>query len=242
MPGDSERMTTISGLLGSLVGWPIIAIAAAAVFLETATIVGMLVPSEVTLLLAAVAAATGRVSPLWLAAAAVAAAIAGDSTAYAIGRLAGPRFEQSRVGRLVGQRNWARAHNAAERHGGRALFLGRWVGFVRTLLPLLEGTSRMPVRRFLVADAAAAAVWASGVVAIGYLGAGSIQAVSSGLAQVGLVAALIALVATVLVRLRRRRGAVLQQVTMAPPGELSGTPAEPPLESPAQRPLCLGRR
>jgi membrane-associated protein len=237
-------MTTISTLLGSLAGWPIVAIAAAAVFLETATIVGMVVPSEITLLLAAVAAATGRVSPIWLAVVAAAAALAGDSTAYAIGRLAGPRFEQSRVGRLVGQRNWERAHLAAGRHGGRALLLGRWVGFVRTLLPLLNGTSRMPVRRFLVADAAAAAVWASGVVAIGYLGAGSIQAISSGLTEAGLLVAVVALAGTFLVRHRRRaRAQLATALTVSDTNDATEPgPAAVSFQGPARPALCLGRR
>jgi membrane-associated protein len=241
MPGDSDLMTTISALLGTLAGWPIVAIAAAAVFLETATVVGMLVPSEITLLLAAVAAATGRVSPVWLVVAAAFAAVAGDSTAYAIGRFAGPKFEQSRVGRLVGQRNWARAHLAAERHGGRALLLGRWVGFVRTLLPLLHGSSGMPVRRFLVADAAAAAVWASGVVTIGYLGAGSIHQISSGLTEAGIVVVVAAAVTTYLFRHRRTR---LPMAAALPAGDATATPrpAMAVLEAPSRRALCLGRR
>lgn len=214
-------MMSVATLLGSVSGWPIVAIAAAAVFLETATLVGMFVPSEITLVLASVAAATGRVSPIWLAVAAAAAALAGDSTAYAIGRLAGPRFEHSRVGRLVGQRNWTRAHGAVERHGGRALLLGRWVGFVRTLLPLLQGTSRMPVRRFLLADALAAVTWATGVVTIGYLGAGSIRAISSGLTDVGLAVATLAVGAAYVVHRRSRRATAVPAPPAAEPAAVA---------------------
>lgn len=99
----------------------------------------------------------------------------------------------------------------------------------------------MPVRRFLVADAAAAAVWASGVVTIGYLGAGSIHQISSGLTEAGIVVVVAAAVTAYLVRHRRTR---LTVATALPVGDASATPSPvmPVLEAPSRRALCPGRR
>jgi membrane protein DedA with SNARE-associated domain len=61
------------------------------------------------------------------------------------------------------------------RRGGWAVFLGRWVGVLRALMPALAGMSRMPYRRFVVFNAAGGTLWATTVVLAGYLAGASWQ-------------------------------------------------------------------
>jgi membrane-associated protein len=166
------------------------------VFAETATLVGMVVPSEAALLVAGGLVASGTLSADWLVPLTVAAAVAGDCTAWFVGRRLGARVRRGRFGQLVGERRWGRVETLLERRGPATVVGARWLGFVRTLVPLLAGASRMPFRRFLLADIVACVLWGSGVVAVGYLGAAALLA--SAWAWPLVVAAAVAAVAAVI--------------------------------------------
>ncbi len=79
----------------------------------------------------------------------IAAAIAGDSVGYEVGRRFGPRILRSRVLDKRRERLDEARHFLARR-GGSAVFLARWVAFFRAVMPALAGTARMPYARFLV--------------------------------------------------------------------------------------------
>ena len=49
------------------------------------------------------------------------------------------------------------------RHGGKVVFFGRFVAILRILAAFLAGVNRMEWRRFLLANAAGAILWASAV-------------------------------------------------------------------------------
>ena len=68
-------------------------------FLETAMVLGLLVPGELAVILGGGLAAAGAVDLVALTAVVWGAAVAGDTTSYAIGRRLGPHVRQSRVGR-----------------------------------------------------------------------------------------------------------------------------------------------
>ena len=48
-----------------------------------------------------------------------------------------------------------------DRHGGKAILIGRFVGLVRAIAPFLAGSSGMPLRRFLPYDVVGAGLWGS---------------------------------------------------------------------------------
>jgi undecaprenyl-diphosphatase len=78
----------------------------------------------------------------------------------------------------VGDERWERAHAYLERHGGRAIFFGRFVGVLRAMVPTIAGLSRMPYRKFLPWNAAGGIVWAPGFVVLGYVAGGSYERVA----------------------------------------------------------------
>jgi undecaprenyl-diphosphatase len=55
------------------------------------------------------------------------------------------------------------------RHGGKAVFLGRFVGLIRAISPFVAGSSRMPLRRFLPYDVLGAGIWGGGLCLLGYV-------------------------------------------------------------------------
>ncbi|MEU5785588.1 DedA family protein [Micromonospora lupini] len=126
---------------------------------------GVPLPGEIVLVSSALLAATGVVEPEWVATAAAAGAIVGDSIGYAVGRRGGrPLLARlaRRFPRHLGPAQLARAEQSFARHGVWAVFFGRFVALLRILAGPLAGALHVPYRRFLVANAAGGLVWAFG--------------------------------------------------------------------------------
>jgi membrane protein DedA with SNARE-associated domain len=96
-------------------------------------------------------------------------AVVGDQLGYWAGRRGG-RAVVLRWGRfvLVTPERLGRAEAFFDRHGGRAVFLARFVSGLRVFGALVAGTSRMPWGRFAFYNALGGAVWATAAVSIGY--------------------------------------------------------------------------
>ena len=135
----------------------------AAVFLIVgAESVGIPLPGETTLTLAAIyAGSTHRLNIVGVIAAAAAGAIIGDNVGYLIGRSGGYRLLR-RHGHYVrvGEHRLKIGRYLFDRHGGKVVFFGRFVSILRTYAAFLAGTNRMPWRRFLVFNAAGGILWA----------------------------------------------------------------------------------
>lgn len=124
---------------------------------------GIPLPGETALITAALyAGSTHRLNIGLIAVVAAVAAIAGDNGGYWLGRHAGTRLVR-RYGHWV--RLDARKLKAGRylfaRHGGKVVFFGRFVAALRTCAAFLAGLNEMPRSRFLLANATAAAAWAS---------------------------------------------------------------------------------
>jgi membrane protein DedA with SNARE-associated domain len=130
------------------------------VFLEST---GIPLPGETALIAAAVYAGATHAFPLWMVIAiAFAAAVAGDTMGYAIGRRLGGTF-LSRHGRWVGitERRLRIGDYLFHCHGGKIVFMGRFVALLRVLAALLAGAHRMSWPRFAIANAAGGLCWAA---------------------------------------------------------------------------------
>lgn len=172
-------------------------------FAETALFLDLLVPGEVGMVLAGAGAARGDVPLAGLVAAGAVGATIGDSVSYVVGRAAG-------AGRLPGShwllRHSTRARPRAEQlfaeHGGRAVFLGRWVGALRAVVPFVAGLSRMSYGRFLVWNVLASVSWVTAVLTTGYLAG---EAVADLVDRVSLGLSIVVVTAIAVVWFLRRR-------------------------------------
>ena len=163
--------------------------------LEASAFVGLVVPGELALLTGGYLAYQGRASLGVMMAVAAVGAVVGDSVGYEIGRHFGERLRRSSLGERVGTERWRRAESYLAEHGGRAVFLGRFVGILRALVPALAGVSRMRYRTFLVWNALGGVLWAPGFVLLGYVAGSSYRRVEHDAGRAGLLL----LVAAVLV-------------------------------------------
>jgi membrane protein DedA with SNARE-associated domain len=128
---------------------------------------GIPLPGEVILVSAALLAARQEldVSPVWVAVAASAGAIAGDSIGYLAGRHWGDRMFTvlgRRFPRHASPDHLAYTKHVFARYGVWAVFLGRFVALLRIFAGPMAGALRMPYTRFLAANALGGLVWACG--------------------------------------------------------------------------------
>src|ERR687884_1293855 len=96
-------------------------------------------------------------------------AVLGDQIGYWVGREGGRPFVL-RWGRyvLITPERLARAEAFFDRHGGKAVFIARFVAGLRVFGALVAGISRMRWRTFIFYNALGGATWATLVVLAGY--------------------------------------------------------------------------
>lgn len=163
----SEWLTSVVDLAPA---WAVYLVVAAVLYAETAVLIcGLIMPSEAVLIAAGVAAAIGQPSIWVLVTCAVLAALAGDLTGYYLGRRSGPRIMKSWAGRKFGEDHWDRAQSRVRHNSYVTVPVGRWLGYVRTLVPIAAGMSRVPVRRYAFATFLGGASWATTVLVLAYV-------------------------------------------------------------------------
>lgn len=97
----------------------------------------------------------------------VLAAFGGNVVGYEIGRQVGPRIYQ-RDGRIIKRDYLDQTSAFFDRHGPKALVIGRFVPFVRTYITLVAGVTRMDRARFLMWSAVGAVLWVFSITLLGY--------------------------------------------------------------------------
>jgi len=168
---------------------------------------GVPVPGETALIASAVLASQGELSIELVIAIAAAAAIVGDNIGYLLGARFGRRLLE-RPGRTQARRRAALVRGEAlfDRHGPKAVFLGRWIALLRIWAAWLAGMAGMRWRSFLLWNALGGIGWAIFFGLLGYFGG---EAAAELVARAGVGAALVAGVAALAlwVTVHRRRRA-----------------------------------
>ena len=163
------------------VGW--LAVFAAAL-LESVALFGIFFPGSTLVFVGGVLIGLRVLDPVWTAAAAVSGAILGDGISYWLGH----RF-RDRIRTLGTFRRHAQLLDRSEaflaRHGSSSVFIGRFIGPLRSIVPVVAGMSDMPMGRFYVVNILSALAWAAANLVPGALFGASLQlagAISSRLA------------------------------------------------------------
>ena len=139
-------------------------------FFETGAFVGLVAPGETALLLGGLVAGQGQIDVLTMIAVVWAAAVAGDLTSFYLGRRLGRAFMVKHGARVqITEERLEHVERFFDRHGGKAILIGRFVGLVRAIAPFLAGSSGMPLRRFVPYDVVGAGLWGSSFVLLGYI-------------------------------------------------------------------------
>jgi membrane protein DedA with SNARE-associated domain len=200
LPSVDEALTRLAPALGNWT-YPLVSVLA---YLEAAAFIGLLVPGELTVVLGGAIARDGDISIVALFGLVWLAAAAGDTTGYLLGRMLGREFLTRHGPRFhITPATIERVEGIFDRHGGKAIILGRFIGIARAITPFLAGTSNITLRRFIAFDVVGAGAWAASFLAVGYVVASSAERAASLSQAIGFAIGGAAVVGAVTVGIRQ---------------------------------------
>lgn len=173
------------------------------VFMETGFVVTPFLPGDSLIFAAATFAARGALDP-WLMFGLLAfAAVLGDTVNYWIGHRIGARAYTGEV-KWIKKEYMERTHAFFEKHGGKTIFLARFVPIIRTFAPFVAGVSRMSYGFFFRWNVIGGITWVATFTLLGYF-FGNIPFVQKNFELVIIAIILISLVPAVVEGLKARR-------------------------------------
>ena len=95
------------------------------------------------------------------------AAFLGNVVGYEIGRKIGPPLYHHE-GRVLKKKYFDQTRDFFDKHGSKALVIGRFVPFVRTFITVVAGVTEMSRRRFFFWSLVGAVLWAGSILLLGF--------------------------------------------------------------------------
>lgn len=137
------------------------------IFMETGFVVTPFLPGDSLLFAAGALAATTVLDEKLLFIFLAAAAVLGDTANYWIGHYVGPKVFTS-GSRWLKQEYLERTHAFYEKHGGKTIFLARFIPIIRTFAPFVAGIGKMRYSYFLTYNVVGGVVWTALFIFGGY--------------------------------------------------------------------------
>ena len=159
MPFDLEAVIISVGYIGLFI----------IIYAETGLLIGFFLPGDSLLITTGLLAERGHFDPWILIPLLIVAAILGDATGYQIGARAGPRLFTRNDSRFFKRSHLERAEAFYEKHGGKTIFLARFLAFARTFAPTVAGAARMPYPKFALYNITGGITWIVSMVGVGYI-------------------------------------------------------------------------
>lgn len=200
-------------------------LAGVAIMLETSVLIGLVVPGDTVVIVAATAVGS-VVEAVILVVVVVIGALIGESIGFWLGRWVGPRLRFSRLGARIGEHNWTRAEMYLRRRGGPAIFLSRFLPVLHSVVPLTVGMSGFAYRRFLAWTAPACTVWAVAYVTVAAAASGAYRELADQLHYAGYIFVGVLVVFLVLAYLAKRVIVAREARHMRADAHVDGEPGE----------------
>jgi membrane-associated protein len=126
------------------------------IFMETGFVVTPFLPGDSLLFAAGTFAALGSLNIWYIAGLLMVAAVLGDTVNYSIGHYLGERAYNIK---WIKKEYLEKTHAFFEKHGGKAIFLARFVPIVRTFAPFVAGIGKMSYGYFITYNLVGGVVW-----------------------------------------------------------------------------------
>jgi membrane-associated protein len=137
------------------------------VFMETGFVVTPFLPGDSLIFAASTFAARGALDPWLMFGLLAVAAVIGDTVNYWIGHRVGKRAYTGEI-KWIKKEYMERTHAFFEKHGGKTIFLARFVPIIRTFAPFVAGVSRMSYGFFFRWNVIGGITWVAAFTLLGY--------------------------------------------------------------------------
>ena len=173
------------------------------IFCETGLVVTPFLPGDSLLFAAGALAAVGALNPHYLFLLLALAGILGNTANYSIGRFVGPKVFTSNS-RFFKKQYLEKTHKFYEKHGGKAVIIGRFLPILRTFVPFVAGIGEMTYVRYTIYNIIGSTLWVGAFIYAGYF-FGNLPFVQKHFSMVILVLLLIPGLPAVIGFIRQRR-------------------------------------
>ena len=173
------------------------------IFMETGFVVTPFLPGDSLIFAAATFAARGTLNPWLIFILVSVAAISGDTANYWIGHTIGAKANTGEV-RWIKKEYMDRTHTFFEKHGGKTIFLARFVPIIRTFAPFVAGVSKMSYGYFITWNLIGGVSWVATFTLLGYF-FGNIPFVQKNFELVIIAIVLISFIPAVMEALKARQ-------------------------------------
>ena len=155
----------IVAFIGAHPAWANLVIAITA-FGESFAFLSLLFPGTAILIAAGALCSMGVLNPVTAALAGIVGAVSGDSFSFWLGQKFGPRI--ANIWPFTTRPQWlTRGDRFFAQYGGASVFIGRFFGPLRAIVPLTAGMLHMPTAQFYIANVLSAVVWAPTLILFG---------------------------------------------------------------------------
>ncbi|MBK9993936.1 MAG: DedA family protein [Saprospiraceae bacterium] len=161
-------------------------------FAETGLVIAPFLPGDSLLFAAGALAATGNMNIALLMLVCFVGAVLGNQVNYYIGRYFGPKIFDMNL-RFIKKEYLIKTQDFYNKHGGKALIIGRFLPFIRTFVPFIAGVGNMNSSKFTLYNIVGGFTWVFPICIVGYL-FGNIPFVKENFSMIILIILIISLI------------------------------------------------
>ena len=142
------------------------------VFAETGLFIGFFLPGDSLIFISGLLCATKphllNISIFWLIIFLISSAVIGNIVGYWFGKKTGEKLFQKKDSFLFKKKHLETTKLFYEKHGGKALILGRFLPIIRTFAPILAGVIKVEFKLFMIYNIAGASLWIISLTSIAF--------------------------------------------------------------------------
>ena len=168
-PSFPDPKKAIEDIAQALGPWTY-ALVGIAAFLETGAFVGLVAPGETTVIVGGVIAGQGEVDLIPMIGLVWVCCVLGDTASFYLGRRLGRNFLLRHGPRVkIDEQRLERVESYFDRHGGKTILIGRFIGLVRAVSPFVAGSSGLAFRRFFPYSVIGCGLWGTLFTVLGFI-------------------------------------------------------------------------
>ena len=146
------------------------------IFIESGFPFGFFLPGDTLLFAAGIFAAKGHFTIELAIILIFLANFAGVTIGYWSGKGLGKRWLKKEDGLIFRREYVEKATQFYEKHGGKAIILGRFIPAVRSFVPIVAGVANMSYRRLMLFNVIGAALWVCSITLLGFFAGNWLEA------------------------------------------------------------------